>query len=49
MADPELLSRQLMLLYDGSSVAGRMDRDLGAAAHAGAVAALLVDAAIAGW
>ena len=49
VADPELLSRQLMLLYDGSSVAGRMDRDLGAAAHAGAVAALLVDAAIAGW
>jgi AcrR family transcriptional regulator len=43
--DPELLSRQLMLLYDGSSVAGRMDRDLGAAASARAVAALLVDAA----
>jgi AcrR family transcriptional regulator len=45
--DPELLSRQLMLLYDGSSVAGRMDRDLTAAASARAVAEVLVDAATA--
>jgi AcrR family transcriptional regulator len=42
-AQPELLSRQLMLLYDGASVAGRMDRDLSAAAGARAAAALLVD------
>jgi AcrR family transcriptional regulator len=42
-ADPELLSRQLMLLNDGALVAGRMDRDLSAAAGARAAAALLVD------
>jgi AcrR family transcriptional regulator len=42
-AEPELLSRQLMLLSDGASVAGRMDRDLSAAAGARAAAALLVD------
>jgi AcrR family transcriptional regulator len=42
-AEPELLSRQLMLLYDGALVAGRMDRDLSAAAGARAAAALLVD------
>jgi AcrR family transcriptional regulator len=42
-AEPELLSRQLMLLCDGALVAGRMDRDLSAAAGARAAAALLVD------
>jgi AcrR family transcriptional regulator len=45
-AEPQLLSRQLMLLYDGALVAGRMDRDLSAAAGARAAAALLVDASI---
>jgi AcrR family transcriptional regulator len=42
-AEPELLSRQLMLLSDGALVAGRLDRDLRAAAGARAAAALLVD------
>jgi AcrR family transcriptional regulator len=39
------LSRQLMLLYDGAAVAGRMDRDHQAAANARAAAAVLLDAA----
>jgi AcrR family transcriptional regulator len=46
-ADPDGLARQLMALYDGASVAGRMDRDLGAAASARATAELLIDAATA--
>jgi len=45
--DPELLSRQLMLLYDGASVAGRMDRDVTAAAGARVAAGVLVEAATA--
>lgn len=44
-ADPEWLARQLMLLYDGASVAAKMDRDPAAAAEAGAAAATLLDAA----
>jgi AcrR family transcriptional regulator len=45
-ADPERLARQLVLLYDGASVAARMDRDPGAAAAARAAAATLLDAAV---
>jgi AcrR family transcriptional regulator len=45
--DPERLARQLALLYDGVSVATRMDGDRGAAGEARALAASLVDAAIA--
>jgi AcrR family transcriptional regulator len=44
--DPECLARQLVLLYDGASVAARMDRDPGAAAAARAAAATLLDAAV---
>jgi AcrR family transcriptional regulator len=45
-AAPEHLGRQLMLLYDGASVAAQLDRDPGVAAEARAAAATLVDAAI---
>jgi hypothetical protein len=45
--DPERLARQLGLLYDGVTVATRMDRNGGAAAEARALAASLLDAAIA--
>ena len=45
--DPDTLARALHLLYDGAGVSARMDHDLGAAASARAVAAVLVDAAIA--
>ena len=44
-ADPGRLASQLMLLYDGASVAARMDRDPAAAAVARAAAATLLDAA----
>jgi AcrR family transcriptional regulator len=47
VVDPDGLSRQLMLLYDGTSVAGRMDRDLEAAASARAAAAAVLDAGMA--
>jgi AcrR family transcriptional regulator len=46
-AHPDLLARQLSLLYDGASVTARMDRDPQAAAAARVVASSLVDAAIA--
>jgi AcrR family transcriptional regulator len=42
---PEHLGRQLVLLYDGASVAAQLDRDPGVAAEARAAAATLVDAA----
>ena len=45
--DPELLARQLHLLYDGSGQSARMDHDPGAAAAARAAAAILLDAALA--
>ncbi|HTC70482.1 MAG TPA: helix-turn-helix domain-containing protein [Acidothermaceae bacterium] len=45
--DPELLGRQLTLLYDGATTSARMDRDPQAAAAARVVAESLVDAAIA--
>ena len=44
--DPALLSRQLHLLYDGTSQAARMDRNLSAGAEARAVASLLLDASL---
>jgi AcrR family transcriptional regulator len=44
--DPELLARQLHLLYDGTSQAVRMDRNLDAALQARAVASVLLDASI---
>jgi AcrR family transcriptional regulator len=46
--DPDLLARQLVLLYDGATMSGRMDRDRTTAAAARAMAAGLVDAATAG-
>lgn len=48
VSDPDTLARALHLLDDGAGVSARMDRDLGAAAAARAVAVVLVDAAIAG-
>jgi AcrR family transcriptional regulator len=46
--EPDLLARQLHLLYDGSGQAARMDHDPAAAAAARAAAAVLLDAALAG-
>ena len=46
--EPEVLARQLHLLYDGSGQAARMDHDPAAAAAARAAAAILLDAAGAG-
>jgi AcrR family transcriptional regulator len=45
VAEPEPLARQLALLYHGSSLSARMDRDLTAAATARAAAVTLLDAA----
>ena len=47
-AEPERLSRQLHMLYDGASLSARMDRDPSAATAARAAAAALLDAARAG-
>ena len=44
--DPEGLAGQLVLLYDGTTVGARMDRNPGAAATARAIAAMLLDQAI---
>jgi AcrR family transcriptional regulator len=44
--DPEALTEQLMLLYDGAMVGARMDRQPGKAAAARRVAEVLVDAAM---
>jgi AcrR family transcriptional regulator len=46
--DPDVLARQLHLLYDGSSQSARMDHDPGAAVAARAAAAVLLDAALDG-
>ena len=46
--DPEALGAQLVLLYDGSAVGARMDRNPAAAATARTVAATLLDAATRG-
>jgi AcrR family transcriptional regulator len=43
--EPQRLAAQLALLYDGAVVAGRMDRDLSAAACARAAAVALLDVA----
>ena len=45
--EPEVLARQLHLLYDGSGTSARMDHDPAAAAVARAAAAILLDAALA--
>ncbi|MCW2539367.1 MAG: TetR family transcriptional regulator [Frankiales bacterium] len=45
-ADPQLLGRQLHLLYDGSILSARMDRDPSAALVARQAAAALLDASI---
>jgi len=44
-ADPEPLAQQLVMLYDGATVAAQMDRDTTAAKAARAMAATLIDAA----
>ena len=46
--EPEVLARQLHMLYEGSGQAARMDHDPGAAVVARAAAATLLDAALAG-
>jgi hypothetical protein len=45
--EPEVLARQLHLLYDGSGQSARMDHDPAAAAAARAAAATLLDAVLA--
>jgi hypothetical protein len=42
--DPELLGRQLVMLYDGASVAASMERDVDAAGRAKQMASDLLDA-----
>lgn len=42
-ADPAALAEQLVVLYDGASVGGRMDHDAGAARIARAIATTLLD------
>ncbi|HEY1479703.1 MAG TPA: TetR/AcrR family transcriptional regulator [Gaiellales bacterium] len=44
--DPEGLARQLVLLYDGAAIGGRMDHDPTAAATARAAAGAVIDAAL---
>jgi AcrR family transcriptional regulator len=46
--EPEVLARQLHLLYDGSGQSARLDHDPDAAAAARTAAAVLLDAALAG-
>jgi AcrR family transcriptional regulator len=43
---PDQLAQQLMLLYDGASIASQMDVDSSAAGAAGRAAALIYDAAV---
>ncbi|MFI5635676.1 TetR/AcrR family transcriptional regulator [Streptomyces sp. NPDC051664] len=45
--DPAVLSRRMVMLYDGSSVAAQLDRDLDAAAEAREIAVSVLDAALA--
>jgi AcrR family transcriptional regulator len=45
-SDPPLLARQLSMLYDGATVAARMDRDRTAAAAGRSMAGALLDAAV---
>jgi len=44
--EPEVLARQLHLLYEGARQSARLDRDPAAAATARAAAAVLLDAAL---
>jgi AcrR family transcriptional regulator len=44
-ADPEMLGRQLHMIYDGASLSARMDRDSSSSVAARAAAAALFDAA----
>jgi AcrR family transcriptional regulator len=46
-AKPELIARQLVILYDGATVSAQMDGDPGIAKAARDAAALMLDAAIA--
>jgi len=46
-SNPDLLAKQLVLLYDGAAASAQMDRDPTAAAEARAAAVLLIDAACA--
>ncbi|WP_326559925.1 TetR/AcrR family transcriptional regulator [Micromonospora sp. NBC_01796] len=46
VADPDRLAEQLVLLYDGASIAAQLDGNAGAGAAARIVAETLVDAAI---
>src|SRR5215472_205782 len=48
VAEPEVLARQLHLLYEGSGQSVRMDHDISAAMVAQGAAAVLLDAALAG-
>jgi AcrR family transcriptional regulator len=45
VADPDLLARQLHMLYDGASLSARMDHDPSASALARQAASALIDAA----
>jgi len=45
--NPDVLAKQLVLLYDGAAASAQMDRDPAAAAEARAAAVLLIDAACA--
>ena len=45
--NPDLLARQLVLLYDGATVAAQMDKDVGAARRAREMALTLLEVAIA--
>lgn len=45
-SDPQLLGRQLLLLYDGSGISAQLDRDAHAATAAQSAAEVLLDAAL---
>ena len=46
-SNPDVLAKQLVLLYDGAAASAQMDRDPAAAAEARAAAVLLIEAAYA--
>ena len=46
-SNPDVLAKQLVVLYDGAAASAQMDRDPAAAAEARAAAVLLIDAACA--
>jgi len=45
-ADPDALAKQLVVLYDGATIAAQLDRDTGAATTARSMAVALLDAAL---